>query len=81
MLELLENICRAEQWHRAASSVRDKRCTSLGEQPDWESASRAAVRAGRPVVAGLASSVRPEKAEPAGRLLRATDEVPPFPEV
>ncbi len=82
LLELLEHICRAEQWHRAASSVRDdKRCTAYREQPCWEAASRAAVRAGRPVVAGLASSVRPEEAEPARRLLRAMDEVPSFPEV
>ncbi|MFK8844367.1 hypothetical protein [Streptomyces sp. Ac-502] len=57
----------------------DKYRAHYREQPGWEAAARAAVRAGRPLVAGLALSVRPEEAEPARRLLRAMDEVPPFP--
>ncbi|MFF3331038.1 hypothetical protein ACFYWX_15955 [Streptomyces sp. NPDC002888] len=81
LLDLLESICRTEQWHAAAAARRGRHGAGYREQPGWEAAARAAVLAGRPVVEGLASSVRPEEAEPARRLLRAMDEVPPFPHV
>lgn len=79
LLELLEGICRAEQWHGAAVASRARNV--FQEQPAWEVAARAAVRAGRPIVEGLALSVRPEEAEAARTLLRAMDEVAPFPEL
>ncbi|MHC5904136.1 hypothetical protein ACVNF4_09565 [Streptomyces sp. S6] len=82
LLGLLENICRAAQWHAAASAGRaGGHRTGYQEQPGWEPAARAAVRAGRPAVERLASSLRPEEAEPAHRLLRAMAEVPPFPQL
>ena len=82
LLDLLQRICGAEQWHSAASAAKDgKYATSYLEQPGWEVAARAAVYAGRPVIEGLASSLRPEEAAPARELLRAMDEVPPFPKL
>ncbi|WP_242441085.1 hypothetical protein [Streptomyces sp. CB02923] len=79
LLELLENIGRADVWHASASTARNtKHSPSYREQLGWEAASRATVLTGRPVVERLASSVRPEEAEPARKLLRAMDEVPPF---
>ncbi|MFI1170096.1 hypothetical protein [Streptomyces melanogenes] len=80
LLELLASIFRAEQWHSAAAAS-GSRNTSFQEQPGWEVAARAAVLAGRPIVEGLATSVRPEEAEAARILLRAMDEVEPFPEL
>lgn len=80
LLDLLESIFQAEQWHSAAAAC-GSRNTSFQEQPAWEAAARAAVLAGRPVVEGLASSVRPEEAEAARKLLRAMDEAAPFPEL
>ncbi|CAM5675097.1 hypothetical protein [Streptomyces aurantiogriseus] len=81
LLELLESICRADNWHSSAAAAGGPKRTGFQEQPTWEVAARAAVHAGRPVVEGIASSVRPEEAEAARKLLRAMDEVPPFPEV
>ncbi|MFD9484142.1 hypothetical protein ACFWBX_09080 [Streptomyces sp. NPDC059991] len=80
LLDLLEGICRAEQWHGAAAASR-ARNTVFQEQPAWEVAARAAVRAGRSIVEGLALSVRPEEGEAARTLLRAMDEVAPFPDL
>lgn len=81
LLDLLESICRTEQWHSAAAAASNsKHRTSYRDQPGWEAAAREAVLAGRPVLEGLASSVRPEDAAPARRLLRVMDEVPPFPQ-
>ncbi|MDT9696921.1 hypothetical protein [Streptomyces sp. P17] len=48
------------------------------EQPGWESAARAAVLAGRPLVEALAESVRPEEAEAARQLPMGGTR--PFPE-
>ncbi|MEU2506440.1 hypothetical protein ABZ621_17255 [Streptomyces sp. NPDC007863] len=45
----------------------------------WETAARAAVQAGRPVIDGVASSVRPEEAMPARKLLQTMDDTPPLP--
>ncbi|MYW17010.1 hypothetical protein GT039_15780 [Streptomyces sp. SID2955] len=82
LLDLLGSICRAEQWHSAAAAARDsKYYTSYREQPGWEAAARAAVTAGRPVIEGLAASVRPEESAPARKLLQVMDEVPPFPKL
>ena len=82
LLDLLQRIYRTEQWHSAAAAARNgKYATSYLEQPGWEVAARAAVYAGRPVIEGLASSLRPEEAAPARELLRAMDEVPPFPKL
>ncbi|WP_406510565.1 hypothetical protein [Streptomyces sp. NBC_00212] len=80
LLDLLESICQTEQWHSdaAASGPRNK---SFQEQPAWEVAARAAVLAGRPIIEGLASSVRPEEAGAARKVLQAMDEVAPFPEL
>ncbi|MEU5642353.1 hypothetical protein [Streptomyces milbemycinicus] len=79
LLELLESICRTEQWHSAAAAVRGPKSTSFQEQPGWERAARAAVCAGRPVVEGIASSVRPEEAHAAKKLLWAMENLRPFP--
>ncbi|MFF3411562.1 hypothetical protein ACFYW8_36360 [Streptomyces sp. NPDC002742] len=80
LMDLLESICQAGQWHSAAAASGWKNA-SFQEQPAWEVAARAAVRAGRPIIEGLASSVRPEEAEAARSLLRTMDEVAPFPEL
>ncbi|KOG32808.1 hypothetical protein [Streptomyces resistomycificus] len=81
LLELLESIYRTEQWHSSAAAAGVPKRTSFHEQPPWEIACRVAVRAGRPIIEGLASSVRPEETEPARKLLRTMDEVPPFPKI
>ncbi|MEU1408562.1 hypothetical protein ABZ471_40825 [Streptomyces sp. NPDC005728] len=79
LMDLLGSICRTEQWHSAAAAARDqKNYTSYQEQPGWEAAARAAVYTGRPVLEELASSVRPEEAAAARKLLQMMDEVPPF---
>ncbi|MER5736739.1 hypothetical protein ABT117_13810 [Streptomyces sp. NPDC002262] len=66
LLELLGNICRTDQWHSAAAATRGRENDARHRrQTGWEAASRAAVHAGRPVIAGVASSVRPEEAAPA----------------
>ncbi|MEU3399893.1 hypothetical protein [Streptomyces filamentosus] len=79
LLELLESICRTEQWHSAAASARNRaHAADHRRQAGWEAAARAAVHAGRSVIEGIASSVRPEEAAPARKLLRALDENPPF---
>ncbi|KIQ66703.1 hypothetical protein TR51_04220 [Kitasatospora griseola] len=72
--DLLENVCRAAQWHSAAAGSASDHRRRLG----WETAARSAVHAGRPVVEAVASSVRPKEAEPARRLLPAMDGTPPF---
>ena len=70
------------EWHAAAAATRDrKRDTSCERQIGWAVAAKAAVRAGRPVIEGPASSVRPEEAGPARELLRVMDGTPPFPEL
>ncbi|MFJ5094222.1 hypothetical protein [Streptomyces sp. NPDC088557] len=48
-------------------------------RPGRAGVARAAVHAGRPVVEGTASSLRPEEAVPARRPLRVMDGTPPFP--
>lgn len=78
LLDLLARIFRARQWHAAAAAAGPK-STAYREQPAWEVAARTAVRAGRPLVERLASSVRPEEAEAARALLRAMDETGPYP--
>ncbi|NEE41559.1 hypothetical protein G3M53_91380, partial [Streptomyces sp. SID7982] len=50
-------------------------------QPDWEAAARTAVYAGRSVIEGVASSVRPKEATPARKLLQEMDCILPFPEL
>lgn len=66
----------------AAAAAKDRKyCTSYREQPGWEAAARAAVYARRPVVEGLASSVLPEYAAPARKLLQVMDETPPLPDL
>ncbi|MFG2840153.1 hypothetical protein ACGFYE_34735 [Streptomyces zaomyceticus] len=81
LLDLLESICRTDQWHSAAGATlnREYGASSLQQQTGWEAAARTAVYAGRPVIEGVASSVRPEDAMPARRLLRGLDDTPPFP--
>lgn len=80
LLDLLGSICQTEQWHSAAAAS-GPRNKSFQEQLAWEVAARAAVLAGRPIIEGLASSVRPEEAGAARKLLQAMDEVAPFPEL
>ncbi|WP_053647602.1 MULTISPECIES: hypothetical protein [unclassified Streptomyces] len=81
LLDLLGNICRADQWHSAAAATRGREDhADYRRQTGWETAARAAVHAGRPAVEGLASSVRPEEAAPARKLLLTMDSTPPFPE-
>ncbi|MEV6192848.1 hypothetical protein AB0M19_10625 [Streptomyces sp. NPDC051920] len=81
LLDLLESIYRTDSWHSSAAAAGSLKRTSFREQPVWESASREAVHAGRLVIAGLASSMCPEEAEPARKLLLAMDEVLPFPDL
>ncbi|MEU9165428.1 hypothetical protein AB0D29_34765 [Streptomyces sp. NPDC048424] len=82
LLDLLGSICQTDQWHAAAAAAQDrKRDASYRQQPGWEAASRAAVYAGRPVIEGVASSVRPEEATPARNLLQVMDDTPPFPKL
>ncbi|MFF8873345.1 hypothetical protein [Streptomyces massasporeus] len=82
LMDLLASIYRTRQWHSAAAAARDQQnYTSYQEQPGWEAAARAAVYAGRPVLEKLASSLRPEEADPARELLRVMDEASPFPEL
>ncbi|WP_318212255.1 hypothetical protein [Streptomyces sp. SJL17-1] len=82
LLDLLGSICRADQWHSAAAAAQDrKHDASYQQQPGWEAAARTAVYAGRSVIEGVASSVRPEEATPARKLLQEMDCIPPFPEL
>ncbi|MET4926567.1 hypothetical protein P3L51_30145 [Streptomyces sp. PSRA5] len=62
VLELLLAIVSARQWP-----------AHLTERIGWEAASHEAVRAGRAVIEGLATSVRPDVAAAASRLLPAMD--------
>jgi hypothetical protein len=80
VLDLLGRICRTAQWHSAAAATQErKHDASYRQQTGWEAASRTAVYAGRSVIEGVASSVRPEEAAPARKLLQVMDETPPFP--
>ncbi|MEV6295007.1 hypothetical protein AB0M41_32285 [Streptomyces sp. NPDC051896] len=81
LLDLLESIYRTDNWHSSAAAAGGPKRTSFREQPAWELAAREAVHAGRLVIEGLASSVRPEEAEPARKLLLARDDAPPFPDL
>ncbi|MFF8618865.1 hypothetical protein [Streptomyces sp. NPDC015350] len=82
LLDLLGSICRTDQWHSAAAATRGrKHDVGYQRQTGWEAASRAAVHAGRSVIEGVASSVRPEEATPARKLLQVMDGTPPFPEL
>ncbi|MFI5673081.1 hypothetical protein [Streptomyces cellulosae] len=82
LLDLLGRICRTDQWHSAAAATRDRaHDASYRQQTGWEAAARTAVHAGRSVIEGVASSVRPEEATPAQKLLQMMDETPPFPEL
>ncbi|MFB7949342.1 hypothetical protein ACFC6L_31005 [Kitasatospora phosalacinea] len=82
LLDLLGSICRTDQWHSAAATAGSgKRDTNYRQQPGWEAAARTAVHAGRSVIEGVASSVRPEEAAAARRLLQVMDHIPPFPEL
>ncbi|MFE3073896.1 hypothetical protein [Streptomyces sp. NPDC059247] len=80
LFELLENICRAAQWHAATAATEEReRGAGHRRRTGWETAARAAVHAGRSGIEGIASSVRLEEAMPARRLLRVMDGTPPFP--
>lgn len=82
LLDLLGSICQADQWHSAtATAESSKRDTGYRQQPGWEAATRTAVYAGRSVIEGVASSIRPEEAAAARRLLQVMDHIPPFPEL
>lgn len=81
LLDLLVSIYRTDNWHSSAAAAGSPKRTSFREQPAWEVAAREAVHAGRLVIEGLASSVRPEEAEPARKLLLARDDAPPFPDL
>ncbi|MFB7128404.1 hypothetical protein [Kitasatospora sp. NPDC056273] len=80
LLDLLGSICQADQWHSAAAAAGDRHGASRRPQVDLEAAARRAVHAGWSVIVGVASSVRPEEAGAARRLLRVMDDAPPFPE-
>ncbi|MFD4736836.1 hypothetical protein ACFWNQ_05590 [Streptomyces virginiae] len=78
LLDLLRCICRTDQWHSAAAAAREsKHGAGYRQQPGWEAAARTAVHAGRSVIEGLASSVRPEEAMPARKLLQVMDDTLP----
>ncbi|MFE7599501.1 hypothetical protein [Streptomyces sp. NPDC057494] len=82
LLDLLGSICRTDQWHSAASAMQDrKHDASYQQQTSWETASRTAVYAGRSVIVGVASSIRPEEATHARKVLQVMDDTPPFPEL
>nr|WP_237550144.1 hypothetical protein [Streptomyces sp. SID1034] len=82
LLDLLGGICRTDQWHSAAVATQARtHDASYRQQLGWEEASRAAVYAGRSVIEGVASSIRPEEATPARKLLQLMDDIPPFPEL
>ncbi|GGT25615.1 hypothetical protein GCM10010222_79400 [Streptomyces tanashiensis] len=81
MLDLLGSICRTSQWHSAAAAQDSKHDASYQQQTDWEAAARTAVYAGRSVIEGVASSVRPEEAAPARKLLQVMDDTPQFPKL
>ncbi|NEB99835.1 hypothetical protein [Streptomyces anulatus] len=82
LLDLLGDIFRADQWHSAAAATRGRRHdASYRRQTGWETAARTAVYAGRSIVEGVASSVRPEEATPARKLLEVMDDTQPFPEL
>ncbi|MCC0094742.1 hypothetical protein K7B10_08075 [Streptomyces flavotricini] len=82
LLYLLGSIYRTDQWHSAAASTQDrKHGASYQQQTGWEAAARAAVYAGLSVIEGVASSVRPEEAMPARKLLQVMDDTPRFPEL
>ncbi|GGR37312.1 hypothetical protein GCM10010282_32440 [Streptomyces roseolus] len=81
LLDLPGGICRADQWPSAAETGLDRKPdASYRRRPCWEAAARTAVYAGRSVIEGVASSVRPEEAPPARKLLQEKDCVSPFPE-
>ncbi|MEV6440346.1 hypothetical protein [Streptomyces anulatus] len=82
LLDLLGSICRTDQWHSAAAATQGRKHeASYQQQTGWEAASRAAVYAGRSVIEGVASSIRPEEATSARELLQMMDDTLPFPEL
>ncbi|MGW3076355.1 hypothetical protein [Kitasatospora sp. NPDC001132] len=81
-MDLLRSICQTDQWHSSAAAARGgKHDASYRHQPSWEAAARTAVHAGRPVIEGVASSIRPEEAAAARRLLQVMDHIQPFSEL
>lgn len=83
LLDLLESICRTDQWHSAAAATQEREHDArYRQQSAWEAAARTAVHAGRSVIEGVAASVRPEEAAPARKLLLVMDgDTPPFPQL
>ncbi|MFH9742663.1 hypothetical protein ACH4MA_33870 [Streptomyces roseolus] len=82
LLDLLGRICRADQWRSAAATALNRKPdASYRQRPCWEAAARTAVYAGRAVIEGIASSIRPEEATPARKLLQEMDCISPFPEL
>ncbi|MEE1671402.1 hypothetical protein ACWDR2_40580 [Streptomyces sp. NPDC003631] len=82
LLDLLGSIYQTDQWHSAAVAARSVESdTSYRQQPGWEAAARTAVYAGLSVIECVATSVRPEEATAAKRLLQILDHIPPFPEL
>ncbi|MFB7545364.1 hypothetical protein ACFC0N_36340 [Streptomyces zaomyceticus] len=82
LLDLLGSICRTDQWHSAGGATRSREYDpSYQQQTVWEAAARTSVYAGRSVIEGVASSLRPEDAMPARKLLQVMDNTPPFQEL
>ncbi|WP_328940349.1 hypothetical protein OG259_00645 [Streptomyces sp. NBC_00250] len=80
LLDLLGSIYQTDPWHSAAGAaqVRDHDA-GRQRQSGWEAAARTAVYAGRSIIEGVASSVRPEDATPARKLLQVMDGTLPRP--
>ncbi|MCX5302114.1 MULTISPECIES: hypothetical protein [Streptomyces] len=82
LLDLLGSICQTDQWHSAAAATQDRKHEAgYRQRTGWEAAARAAVYAGRSVIEGVATAVRPEEAAPARKLLQVMDDTLPFPEL
>ncbi|MFJ9721304.1 hypothetical protein ACIRP3_00960 [Streptomyces sp. NPDC101209] len=71
VLELLRKIFIGRQWSAASHTFSSGTYIHLAQQLEWETAAQEAVRAGRHVYDGLLSSVDPDVAQAAAKLLRS----------
>ncbi|MFH9712866.1 hypothetical protein ACH4MW_36880 [Streptomyces luteogriseus] len=73
VLELLRKIFTGRQWSAASQAFSSRHDTHLAQQVVWEKSAHESVLAGRHVFESLATSVDPDVAEAASKLLDALD--------
>ncbi|MEU6688187.1 hypothetical protein [Streptomyces sp. NPDC046832] len=73
VLELLRKIFTGRQWSAASQAFSSRHDTHLAQQVAWEKSAEESILAGRHVFESLATSVDPDIAEAASKLLDALD--------